>query len=178
MAGPVVKVTVDGLAPLMTRLAALRQTERSKILRKAVNACSGVVLNAAKALAPRNSGLLKRSLGRRIRTYRRTGRVVGVVGPRTNMKSAVTLKSGATRWANPTRYAHLAEFGRGPVRVKKARFLSDGRIVFGKAVGPAAAVPFLRAAWFTNRVRCADLMGKIVGTELMALARRGGRATP
>ena len=82
-----IKGKVDGLKDVMAKLATLqKQTTRSKILRKAVNAAARPMLQEARARVPVDSGWLKKSLGLRIQTYRSSGTVVAVIGPRTGFQ--------------------------------------------------------------------------------------------
>jgi HK97 gp10 family phage protein len=92
---------------------------QNKILRKAVGDASKIVLKTAKQKVPKGeTGLLKKSLGRKISVNRRTGRVVAIVGPRTGYKSTkkgkkITKLGEQFKAAevNPVRYAHLVEKG-------------------------------------------------------------------
>ena len=61
-------------------------------------------------------GQLKKSLGYRIKVYRDTGVVIGVVGPRRGYRISVGVRSrgpnkGKPVFINPVNYAHLVELG-------------------------------------------------------------------
>jgi HK97 gp10 family phage protein len=77
-----------------------------RVLRGAVNAASTPVSRAAKSKAPKESGLLKKSIGKKVKTYPDRGVVVGIIGPKT---SVVGEYKGKKRW--PAKYAHLREKG-------------------------------------------------------------------
>ena len=79
-----------------------------RVMRKAVNAGANPIVKEARALVPRRTGLLRKSIGKRVRTYKpRT--VIAIIGIR---------KGFATPTANPRKYAHLVEFGTQRTRAK------------------------------------------------------------
>lgn len=98
--------------------------------RKAAMAGSKVVLRAMKQAVPVGSGptagLLRRSLGRKVVSFRDAGVAAGIVGPRT--KEFRTLLRVARRgknagkpvYANPTQYSHLVD--KGTIRSRAYRF--------------------------------------------------------
>ena len=105
---------VQGLADLEARLERLgKQSTRNKMMRPAVRAAMSAVSKAAKANVIQESGLLKQSIGVKIKTYKAV--VFGVAGPRTGFTEHVIRvapsgeKVGVK--ANPVNYAHLVEFG-------------------------------------------------------------------
>lgn len=122
---------LSGLDDAMKALSGLNQSVRNKILRKALDKASQPILKAAKERAPRETGLLRKSMGRRVIAYRSTGTVVVVIGPRSkpSFRKEVKIKKvfrqirGATRMIrnprseamtmvrNPVKYAHLVELG-------------------------------------------------------------------
>lgn len=115
-----VQGVVDGLPQLLASLDGLATAVRNRILRAAVMAAGKVVLSRAKADAPRESGLLRKSMARKVKVYRNSGVAVAIVGPRKGYKQQVTRKRGkwraSTVWADPVRYAHLVELGTRPHR--------------------------------------------------------------
>lgn len=128
---------MTGLAGVLANLQKIAsQTTRSKILRKAVTAAARPMLQQAKATVAVKEGWLKRSLGVRIQTYRQTGVVVAIIGPRTGFqwkkiegfrrkvhtafgtklqakasKMVRSKKTGLLRqvWQRPTKYGPLVE---------------------------------------------------------------------
>lgn len=119
-----IKVRIDGLQDVMKRLRAVDSKVQKKILRKALGKGSKIVLAEEKAQAPRETGLLRKSLGRKTKVYRHSGVVVVIVGPRTGMKQDVRRhgrnKLRPARAADPTKYAHLAGPGRRQVFMTQA----------------------------------------------------------
>lgn len=134
---------LKGFRELTAKLDQLKRSVRNRILRKAVTAAAGIVVNAAKAACPVETGQLRKSIGKRIKTYRRTGVVVGIVGPRTGFKNATTGR-------NPTKYSHLVEFGSAT----------------------SAAKPFLRPAFDGNQSACLQKMAEVIEQELEQEARK------
>ena len=55
---------------------------KRRIVRKAVNAACRPVVKKVRALAPKKTGLFKRSITHIVRTYRRGGSIAGVIGQR------------------------------------------------------------------------------------------------
>jgi HK97 gp10 family phage protein len=80
-----------------------------KLARTSVGKALTPMVSAAKTKAPRESGLLKKSLGKKIKTYAARNRVVGIAGPR---KETVGEYKGKLR--RPVRYAHLVEMRHQP----------------------------------------------------------------
>lgn len=115
-----IRAKIEGVDELVKQLRdELPKRMQGKILRKAIADGSKLVLKTAKQKVPvGETGMLKRSLGRRVKVYRNSGKVLGIVGPRTGFKKT---KAGRTRTAlgekfqqahvNPTKYAHLVELG-------------------------------------------------------------------
>ena len=103
-------MVISGLGSLLRKLAGLRSTESREIRRRALQAASTPLLQAARRLAPLETGLLRKSLGRRAKTYRSSGTSVIIIGPRSGFKEEVKRKKGYV-YSNPTYYAHLTEFG-------------------------------------------------------------------
>ena len=77
-----------------------------RVTRQAVNAAATPVLRSARAKAPNRSGLTKKSLGKKVKTYPQSGHVVALVGPKTNVVGEV---DGKKHW--PAKIAHLVEGG-------------------------------------------------------------------
>lgn len=119
-----VKVQVDGLKPLLDKLAGMKRGVRNRVLRPAIRKAYRPVVQAAKALVPTDTGWLKKSLTAKVTTSRRAGVVTGIVGPRTKFVKVFTTATGrqVKRWA--TKYAHLVEFGTTHSRAKS--FLMAG----------------------------------------------------
>jgi HK97 gp10 family phage protein len=97
-----------------------------RALRPAVSAAATPIVKAAKAKAAKRSGLLKKSLGKKIKTYADKGMVIAVIGPRTGVNGEVNGKKYV-----PAKIAHLIE---------KGHIARDGSYVPGQPfLGPAYA---------------------------------------
>lgn len=100
-------IKITGEKELRRRLNRLASAAQRKIVRPAVNVALTPVNKAAKAKAPVKTGTLKKSLGKRVKAYTRTGVVWGGIGPRSGFKW-VDDKGHAH---NPVNYAQLVELG-------------------------------------------------------------------
>jgi HK97 gp10 family phage protein len=99
-------VLLEGDVRLRRKLERLETKSQKKIVRPAVNAALTPINKAAKRKASVETGLLKKSIGKKVKTYR-SGTVWGGVGPRTGFKTQ--MEDG--RFRNPVKYAHLVELG-------------------------------------------------------------------
>lgn len=189
-----VKVGVESGAVqrLTAALAAIEPKVARKATRAGINEITTVVLKDAKARVPKRSGQLRKSLGRKVKGYRRGEIVSGIVGPRRGFRVVI---GGVA--VNPVNYAHLVEFGRGVSRAGQRSVIRSGRRttektqskvlssfytavapdtarVFGPAVAPAAARPFMRPAWDENRGRAAKILARHLSVALQKIAGPGG----
>ncbi len=156
--GVKMRIGDEQISRLARRLADLDQKVATKAIKTGVNEITKDVLWDARALVPVRSKQLRKSLGRLVRVYRNSKVVVGIIGPRRGFKVQYRGK-----WVNPVNYAHLVEYGRREVRVKKKKVLSEGSAgpgelpgigtVFGKRVRAVPPRPFLRPAWERNRLK-------------------------
>lgn len=154
---------IDGLGEFTRKLHDVDKKVRKKLVRKAASEGGKVILKAAKSnLTTRRTGQLRRSLGRKVKVYRGSGKAVAIVGARKGFKS--TDEQGKP--VDPVNYAHLVEFGRkavkagtqtrtdkrsGEVRRKETgkvmlRFAIGGDLVFARSARAVAARPFMRPA--------------------------------
>lgn len=101
-------MVISGLSPLLGQIANLRSPEARKVRRSAMMAASMPVLKNARNLVNFETGLLRKSLGRKVRLYRSGTTIVVIIGPRSGFKQEVQRRSGFTM-SNPTRYAHIVE---------------------------------------------------------------------
>jgi HK97 gp10 family phage protein len=109
-----------------------------RVLRSAVNAATTPVTKAAKAKADasKQSGLLKKALGKKTKSYSKSMTVVGIVGARTNV---IGEYKGKKRW--PAKYSHLVE---------KGHIARDGSFVPPK--------PFLQPAMDETKAQAVNVM--------------------
>lgn len=132
---------LEGFAELEAALKSLGERTQRKVVRQAVNRSLTPCLKAARANAPEESGLLKESLDKKVKTYVESQTVVGLVGPDTETQGEF---NGEKRW--PAKYAHLVENGHiGP----------NGEQV--------PAHPFLRPAFDSTEQTMLDTMADRLG---------------
>lgn len=129
-----IKAKVEGLEALQKRLTQFKQSARNRIVRPGVAKAGRILAKAAKQLAPRDTGLLKRSIGSAVRTYK-SGYVLAVIGPRRGFRQQV-IRGGKPQMADPVNYAHLVEYG--------------------TAHSPARS--FLRAAWDGSKKEAQEII--------------------
>lgn len=99
------KLSITGDRDLERTLKTLGDKVQKRILRGAVTAGARPIQRAAKTKAAKESGLLKKALGTKVKANK-NGTVTVRIGPRTNIEG--TYKGRKRR---PVRYAHLVEKG-------------------------------------------------------------------
>ena len=138
---------------LKKRLAELPKKVANKGARAAIQAGSKPILDTEKSLAPVDSGLLRKSLGRKVKQYK--GGPLAIVGPRKGFEGLT--KKGRVRFQvrtkknsgtgkglkQPSRYAHLAE--------KKTSFVI--------------------ASYEKNKATSVEIVGKVLGDFIEANAK-------
>lgn len=106
-----VGVKIEGLEQCLKNLEELGTTKAKAVNRRALVSASSIPLKAAKEITPRDTGLLRKSLGKKQKTYRSTGTTWVGIGARPGFKDPDTGR-------NPVRYAHLVELGTVRARAK------------------------------------------------------------
>lgn len=184
---------------LTAKLTGARQVERAleaigrKALRpaarKGVVGAAQVVAKAAKALVPADTKSLRKAIGHKVKAIRDGSGFYGVVGPRRDTKKDQLAgkfkfrrkvgsrkraggRPAVVKYANPTKYAHLVEFGRRAVTVSKKTLLSDGTAVFGKGVKAVPPRPFMRPAWEANKAACEGVIRQALADAVRKGAKR------
>jgi HK97 gp10 family phage protein len=141
-----IKIDVAGLDALKRRLEALPRAVRNRVVRKAVNAGSTIVLQAARRKVPVRSRVLKKSLGRKNKTLK-TG-YVSIIGPRRGHRT----QTASGRPYDPVFTAHLVEGGTKPhqitIRQRKGKTLARPQVIRHPG---SAAQPFMKPALDDNR---------------------------
>lgn len=129
---------LEGSGAVKAALADAAARVQKKATRAAVSAATKPVLSAARSIVrvgaadDPNAGLLKKSLGRKVKVFRGSGVAVGIVGPRRGFKmekrpdgSKVRVQTKFSRYLgqkvkkgklvdvykNPTQYGHLVNKG-------------------------------------------------------------------
>lgn len=167
-----IKGRIDGLGDLYRSMEALKKGAKSRVARKMTNAGSTLILKAAKRNA-KNTGsngwvstkVLSKSVGKKTKTYSKSGAVVAIIGPRKGFKTQVgTRKRGGKKSSpgdpimhDPANVAHLVEFGHGGPH-------------------PAPAHPFLRPAFDEAKGPARDRMIEVGKAAIEAEAKRAAKA--
>ncbi len=166
-------------------------------LRPALSELGSVGVKAARAAVPRDTGSLKKSLGKRVRVYNGGATVVLVVGPRKDAKpkdgqpakkgkfSTLILKRGGKtfRRVTPANYAHLVEYGTRPHSLaagdrmarpaKGKRAATQARQSAGGPAHPGTSPrPFIAPAAATIRAQAAALLSKRVAAEIRKITAK------
>jgi len=118
---------LEGIEKAIAAAKALERRIKRGGMRTALNKATTPMLRKAKALAPRESGLLRKSLKKKVITNTKTDSVTVMIGADKSVSG--TYKGKARK---PSRYIHLVELGHG-----------------GK--NPAAPRPFLRPAYESTK---------------------------
>jgi len=100
-----VDIKMHGIEEMQNRLKELGTKKALRAPAAAVRAGSRIIIDKSRSAAPVDTGQLKKSLGQKIKTYRRSKVVVSIFGVRN--KLVITPKGKR----NPVKYAHLVEFG-------------------------------------------------------------------
>jgi hypothetical protein len=113
----------------LQKLKALGPKLEKKILRAAVDKGTKYLTKQTKANVPVQTGLLKKSIGSKVKTYP-NGKIIGIVGPRSGFRQQVVTRGrkgailrtkkglklfmagGKDTVRNPLKYAHLTELKR------------------------------------------------------------------
>lgn len=106
-----VSTKLNGLDGLVKELSKLGQKTKNQMLRPAVRAGASILNKEMKKQAPKLRGLLKRSIGIKMKTYK-NGTVAAILGARRGYKVKIgTNQKGQALYADPARYLHLVELG-------------------------------------------------------------------
>lgn len=194
-----VSVDTSQLNDLIQRLADVDKRAARKAMKQGVNEVTKLVLAEVKSLVPTNTGMLKKSLGRFVKVGDGGRSVLGVVKPRAGVwmadapglvgrrmtrngktrvfvqKFKLTPQGPLARVVNPVRYAHLVEFGRVAVTVKKKKVLSGGGVVYGRKVAAMAPRPFMRPAWDKYQGQATAIVAKYLSQAMLAFWKKRGR---
>lgn len=118
--------TIKGLPETLAALKSLPGKLQRQILRPALSKATKPVFMHARKNAAKDSGLLRKSITRKVVTYK-SGTLVVVIGPDTKHRKEVVRKGSYSKKpqiANPAMYAHLVEFGTRPHSLAKGDMLA------------------------------------------------------
>jgi len=160
-----VKVDMRGIDEMAKNLEKLGTRIAKRGPAAAVRAGSSVIIKEIRRRAPKETGALKKSIGQKVKNYRRNKTVTSILGARS--KRYATAKGNR----NPAYYAHLQELGVKPHRTgKKKSFYRRGA---GMHPG-VKANPFMRPGWDAAAPRAVDAvvdkMTEVFDKESRALA--------
>ena len=136
-----VEFAIDGIEQLQSFWDKFDDKIRRKVLRKSVNAACRPVVKKVRALAPKQTGLFRRSITHMVRSYRRGGSLAGVSGQRgQRSKSTKALDKAASAAKSHKNRGGLSGKGKvvpihlvnNPVKPHtiKANLLKGERLVF------------------------------------------------
>lgn len=182
-----IKVKLEGLEDVLKRLGTVRKAVQGRIVRKALEKATKPILSAAKAKAPKGAtGLLRKSLGRKAKTYRRSGTSMIILGPRTGFakqgkkgkKITALGKKFRAAGVNPSKYAHLVEKGTKPHSLGKGSQLRTRRtltaLLIGRSIQHGAghpgtkAQPFLAPAWAGQKAQAEETIRSEIEAGILA----------
>jgi HK97 gp10 family phage protein len=123
------KLKMEGIEALTKALEALGTKVAARGPDAGVRAAGAIIIKEMRRRAPKDTGVLKKSIGQKVKKYRRNQTVTSIIGGRSKAYETAEGKR------NPAFYAHLVELGTKPHRV-------------GDGVHPGSpAQPFMRPAW-------------------------------
>lgn len=167
---------LTGFGELAKRLNDLQLNVVDRIAKRAAVRAARIVVNAAKAKAATDTGLLQRSLHAVARVYRDSGIVYVAIGPRSSIRAILPRSAGDKRYparrvqrlSRPIFYAHLVEggtrphaLGRGAVLGRlAARAKQYARRQRGRLHPGTKAQPFLLPALRDNAAQVIAAVGR------------------
>lgn len=180
MARSKIFLNIEGAEEVFKALEVLDYDIRANIAQKALEAACKPIVKAAKAHAPRDTGMLRTSIGAIVRRYRNGSILTAVIGPRTNFRSKkhkALLARGIRK--TPALYAHLVEYGTRPrtydqeVEVK-AKDGSIHRYKRRRHHPGSKANPFLRPAFDAGKSHVLPALKAELEKRIAARMRWGG----
>jgi HK97 gp10 family phage protein len=157
-------IKLVGEKELKNLLRLLPDKVNKKANKAAVTAMSTPVMRAVRAAVPQKTGLLKKSIGRKIKTYKAAA--VAVVGARRSVQAVVTTPRGVKK-SVPANYFHLVEGGTKPHDIPG----KNGQ-VFHHPGSPAH--PTIRQAYQTTKAQATKAAGEKYAEVVESEARKLG----
>jgi hypothetical protein len=191
---PTIRIELQGVDGLLATLREMQVKVKSHILRNAMDKAVRPLAKLGKEKAPRRgkveyakggtyvrTGLLRKSIGTRVRMYQSTA--VGVVGPR-HMPTQIGGKT-----LDPGNYGHLVEFGHriavggalptsASGKPMKEHIITRGKrkgqlkTYTGHVRGVVPAHPFLRPAWEIGKRKAENDLSIALQESLLRLIKR------
>lgn len=103
---------IEGQKEVLRKFRALEKKGARRAVRKAVRAGAAPEVKEAKRNAPRETGLLKKAIGLKFKSYRGGQFVLAVIGAKS--------RKDATTGRNPVKYVHLVDGGTKAHRIPRA----------------------------------------------------------
>lgn len=185
------RLFAKGVPQLARALQDIDKKIARKALRQAVNESLKPVLADAKKAVATDTKLLKKSLGKKTKSFRSGQVMVGVVGVRKQMKGKKGSKErtakfrvqvgvnskGEAIWMDPIKYAHMVEFGTKPHTIGRGDKLKrKGRkhkqVQAGFKHPGSKKKPFLRPSLSKNKSGTKSTMRRVLGDALTKAKRR------
>ncbi len=136
-----VTLEIKGLDELRRKFSRLPERIQKNSLRKAVNAGADPMLSKVRQTANRKSGALKKAMKKKVKTYRKSGTVVALIGAD---------KSFVRDGNKPANYLHLVEDGH--IDAKTGRFIPGSH--------------FMRNAYNAERAKSNEAIADKLKTEV------------
>ena len=140
-------VKLTGFRKLERALAKMGPKVAKSVTNKAMTAARKPVVKAIRQESPKADGDLKKSIGHKAKTYKRSETKSNIIGPR----SRTIIRDG--RRKNPALYAHLVELGTKPHTIGAGKVMRIGdKMIAGPVNHPGTAPdPFMRKGWEKSR---------------------------
>jgi HK97 gp10 family phage protein len=159
-----VKLQMHGIEEMTKNLEKIGTRVALRGPSRAVRAAGSVIIKEMRRRAPKDTGSLQKSLGQKVKTYRRSKTTTSIVGARSKRYETAKGKR------NPAYYAHLVELGVKPHKTGKVK----ARYFRGRGMHPGVEKsPFMRpgfdAAAPEARNAVIDTMKMVFAKEAKAL---------
>lgn len=104
-------VVIEGLDGLLRKLRRLDDHMQNRIIKKAVTKGAAPITQTQKANAPVDTGLLRISIGRKVKSYRKDKAAVAIVGARKSFKATKRRAklTGRRATQQPSKYIRFVE---------------------------------------------------------------------
>jgi HK97 gp10 family phage protein len=197
-----VSISLDGDRELMQLFEELPRRLANKVLVQAVSAAAAPIRDDMRNSAPKESGLLAKSIKIRSRKYKGGDMRMAVIGPSRGMKSPVIIQrtgknlghiraskakgafertwldKGNAIMRDPAKYAHLVTGGRRGLHAKEKKVMWSAlrNVFFPKGVRAVAGRPFIQRAMARRRAQALEILraklGEGITREAAALAKK------
>jgi hypothetical protein len=163
-----IRLTLEGADRLKALLKDLEPATQRRVLRPAITQEATRIAREVKPTLPRQTGLLKKSVGKLVKTYAQSHTVVGIVGPRKGFAQVID-----GRKHDPAKYGHLVEGDVRPhlITITKRHGQPIKQFVIHHP-GYKGQHPFAKAAKAATS-GATERLGARIGQEIEKLAAKG-----